>query len=368
MNVSQLAKKDFEKVSPETKISKIVSKMIGGSEALAVFDSNNFLGIISSSEIIERDYPMDTKARHLVRKNMPRIEDGFDISEAARIFLENNVKALPVFSKKEIIGLIYEKDLVRNADCIDKKKTTEDLSTVPEVVEKKENIGKARAILKDKNISRLPVVDENGKLVGILDISDFLKTVNPKESAGRKDNKGDIVPEHKLPVTTIMNDSPIFVEGNVPCRDAIEIFKKKDVSYLIITKEMEPMGIVTSKDILEMIASSEKGDGVYIQTTGLNHIEDSFEREKVDSVIEEYGKKIGKIYEGMEYFFIHIKSSHKKGEQSLYSVRARVSTAAGLYASSSSGWNIITAIEESMERLERQIIQDHQKMIENKKS
>src|SRR4030042_3448644 len=305
---------------------------------------------------------MDTKARHLVRKNMPRIEDGVEISEAARVCLENNVKAVPVFSKKEITGLLYEKDLVRNADCIDKKKTTEDISTVPEVIQKNENIGKARAIVKDKNISRLPVVDENGKLVGVVDISDFLKTVNPKESVGRKDMKGDVVPEHNLPVTTIMNDSPIYVEGNISCRDVIEIFKKKDSSYLIITKEMEPMGIVTSKDILEMIASSEKGDGVYIQTTGLNHIEDLFEREKVDSVIEEYGKKIGKIYEGIEYFFIHIKSSHKKGEQSLYSVRTRVSTAVGLYVSMSSGWSLITVVQEAMERLERQIIQDHQKM------
>lgn len=350
----------------ETKISKIVAKMIEGKEALAVFD-DDFVGIISSNEIIDRDYPMETKARHLVKKNLPKIEEKTGISEAAKIFLDNNIKAAPVFSGKNIIGLIYEKDLVRSLDCLENK-TTEDISTVPEIIEMNDNIGKARSILKEKNVSRLPVVDENGKLAGILDIVDFLKTVNPKESVGRKDSKGDVVPEYKLSVTTIMNSSPICVEGNIPCKDVVEIFKKRDCSYVIITREKEPMGIVTSKDILEMMASYEKGDGVYIQITGLNQVEDSFDREKVDSIIEEYARKIGKIYEGIEYFFIHIKSSRKEGEKSLYSIRARVSTSAGLYVSRSSGWNLVTAVEEAMERLERQVVQEHQKMVENKKA
>lgn len=368
MDVERLIRKDFPKVGPETKISEIVGKMLGGEDSVAVLDGHKFLGVISANEIIERDYSIETKARHLVRKNTTRIEDKVDDALAAKIFLESNVKAVPVFSKKKLVGLLYEKDLVRNTKCIEKKKTTEELATVPEVIEKNESIGKARKIVKENNISRLPVVDGEGKLVGMLDTLDFLKTINPKESLGKWDNVGEHMPEYRLPVTTIMNSSPVYVEGNVSCCDVIDLFKKRNSSYLIITREMEPMGIVTSKDILEMIASLEKGDGVYIQTTGLEEVEDSFDREKIDSVIEEYGKKIGKIYEGTEYFFVHIKSSQKKGEQRLYSIRARVSTAVGLYVSRSSGWNVITSVEEAMKHLEKQVTKDHEKIIESKRS
>lgn len=362
MDLTNIIRKDFVKVDLDTKISEIVGKMLEGEEAVVVCDGNDFIGIISANELIDRDYPIETKAKTLVRKNIPKMKGEIDFIKAAKMFLENGVKAIPVFSKNELIGLLYEKDFIRNPEYLkETNKTTTDIASVPEVVKKDDSIGKARTIIKENNVSRLPVVDEEGKLVGMIDIKDFLKTVNPKESVGRKDSIGDSVPESKLSVTTIMNSNPLFVEGKISCKKAIKLFKKHDTSYVLITKEKEPVGIITSKDILETIASLEKKEGVYVQITGLGEVEDSFDKDKIDAIIEENVKKIGKVYGGIEYLFLHIKSNQKKGKQKLYSIRTRILTPAGLYVSKSSGWNLITNVDEAFDRLERQIIEEHEK-------
>ncbi|UCG95329.1 MAG: CBS domain-containing protein [archaeon] len=361
MDLSELVRKDFLEVGPDAKISEVASHMIRGEEAVVVCDEN-FIGIISSNQLIDRDYPAETKTRTLVRKNIPRIEDDIGSAGVAKLFLENNVKAVPVFSKDKLAGLLYEKDFIRNSECLsDTKKTLEDIASVPDVIEKDESIGKARTVLKEKNISRLPVVDERGKLSGIIDIEDFLKTVNPREGMGRKDSAGDSVPEFKLPVTTIMDENPLVTEENITCSKIIKLFKKHNKSYIIMVRNKEPVGIVTSKDILELMASLESQKGVYVQINGLGETEDEFEKDKIDSMIIDSVQKIGKIHGPMEYFFVHIKSSQREGEQKLFSIRTRALTPVGLYVSKASGWNVITTTDEALDRLERQIIEDREK-------
>ena len=178
MDLTNIIRKDFVKVGLDTKISEIVGKMLEGEEAVVVCDGNDFIGIISANELIDRDYPIETKAKTLVRKNIPKMKGEIDFIKAAKMFLENGVKAIPVFSKNELIGLLYEKDFIRNPEYLkETKKTITDIASVPEVVKKDDSIGKARTIIKENNVSRLPVVDEEGKLVGIIDVLDFLKVV-----------------------------------------------------------------------------------------------------------------------------------------------------------------------------------------------
>ncbi len=369
MNVNNFLRKDFLKVGPDTKISEIAAKMMKGEEAAAVVDGSRFLGIISANNLIDRDYPAETKAKNLARKNVPKIEGDLDIFKLAKMFLENNIKAIPVLSGGKLLGLVFESDIVQNSEtCLsESNKTVKEIASMPVVISRDENIGKARTLTQENDINRLPVIDSEGRLEGVIDIEGFLKTVNPQESMGKKDSAGDYTPEYRLSVTTIMNRNPVTTVENINCNKIVKLFKKYNTSYVIITSDKKPVGIVTSKDILELVASLKKKEGVYVQISGLEEIEDSFERDKIDSLIEDSVKKIGKIYGGIEYLFLHIKSSQKEGEQKLYSIRTRILTPVGLYVSKSQGWNPIKTADEALERLERQVTEDHEKHRERPK-
>ena len=116
MELTNIIREDFVKFTPETKISEIVGEMINGEEAVAIFDENNFIGIISITDIITRDYPVETKAKNLVRRNVPKININADFINIAKVFLENNIKAVPVFEEEELKGLLYEKDDYQTKD------------------------------------------------------------------------------------------------------------------------------------------------------------------------------------------------------------------------------------------------------------
>ena len=53
--------------------------------------------------------------------------------------------------------------------------------SVPETINSETDIGKARLLMREKNISRLPVVDEKNNLSGVVTIFDLLKAVKPRE-------------------------------------------------------------------------------------------------------------------------------------------------------------------------------------------
>lgn len=365
----KIIRKDFPKTTPETELSKIVNIFSNGVEAIPVFKDKKYAGMISINNITKRDYPAKTKVKKLMRKNIPKANKKMDFIELCKLVLKNDIKALPVFENEEFLGLIYEKDLIRNSEKYLSKtnKNMEDIIAVPETIKKDKKIGKVRKVLREKNISRIPVVDEEERLVGIIDTVDFLKTINPEESLGREDFSGENLPEKELSITTIMDPSPTIIRRSASWKEVIKKMEDKDKSYVLITKEDKPVGIVTPKDILEIIISLEEVEGVYVQITGLKKVENFFDREKIDKMIKNFIQKIGKIYKEIEYMFVHIKTYQESGKDKRYSIRTRILIPLGLYVSKSSEWNAIASVNEALNKLEKQILKDHEKHKDRKK-
>jgi len=363
-NISKIIRSEFPKIEANTTVSEIISIFLDGFESVPVFDNKKFHGIVSINDLIIKDYDAKAKVGNIARKNIPKCKEDINFIEAAKLFLNNDIKAVPIFSGENLTGLLLEKDLIRNSKLIlsEVNKTTKDVANMPDIISINDTIGKARKLIRDNKISRIPVIDENRKLVGIVDSTDFLKTINPKNS-DKETIMGDAMPEHKLSITTIMDKIPLTVENHIPLKDAVELMEKHNKSYVLITSENEPIGIVTPKDILEVIASMEEKKGVYVQIAGLDNIENSFDKEKISKMIEDSIQKIGKMFDNLEYMFVHIKSQKNEGGDRLYSTRARISTPLGLFVSKASNWNPVGAINETLNKLERQIIEEREKRV-----
>ncbi|MCD6368055.1 MAG: CBS domain-containing protein [Candidatus Aenigmarchaeota archaeon] len=369
--MKEFLRKDFVKVDLDTRISEIVGKMLEGEEAVAVFDDEEFVGIISINKLIERDYPPETKAKSVVLKNIPKLNGDETFSEISRLFLESDVKALPVFSNGELEGMVFEHDIIKNSEeyLERSKKAVHDVLHEPITINKYETVGKARKIIRENNISRLPVIDKNGEFVGLIDATDFLKTIVHKDEIGTGDAAGEIIPEHEYPVTTILNPTPVTTKSLSSWKEALDIMRTHEKSYILLIEDKKPTGIITAKDILEVIASlEEERKGVYVQITGLGEVENSFDREKIDKMIESFVQKVGKMFDLIEYLFVHIKSFQTVGGDRMYVIRGRISTPEGLYTSRASSWNPISAVRESLDRLEIQILKDKEKQKDRRKA
>ena len=104
------------------------------------------------------------------------------ISTTELLMLRKNVNGLPVVDKnthKKLVGIITQRDirLARFAMSLESPYTqVKDLMTYDPYVVKMDNTLKdALSIMFEKNVERLPVVNDNNELVGLVLIKDILK-------------------------------------------------------------------------------------------------------------------------------------------------------------------------------------------------
>ncbi|MFX1317249.1 MAG: CBS domain-containing protein [Promethearchaeota archaeon] len=126
----------------------------------------------------------ETKVSEIMIYNPLYITPGEKISATELLMLRKNIGGLPVVKDsigKKLVGIITQRDirLARFAMSLESpNKTVKDLMTPePFVIKKDTTIKNALDLMFDKNIERLPVVNERNELIGLLLQNHILKSL-----------------------------------------------------------------------------------------------------------------------------------------------------------------------------------------------
>ena len=100
--------------------------------------------------------------------------------DAARIMCENHIGCIPVCDDtKKVVGIVTDRDIVlRAVACNKTTKTTpvsEIMTTDVYTCKSEDDITQAQNIMAKNQIRRIPITDNNCKLVGILTMGDLAK-------------------------------------------------------------------------------------------------------------------------------------------------------------------------------------------------
>ncbi len=151
-------------------------------------------------------------------------------------------------------------------------KTVSDvMSRDPILVRRETPLQEAIQILAEKRISGLPVVDDTGKLLGIISETDLMwqeTGVTPPayimilDSIIYLKNPATYDRElHKVlgqTVGEVMSKNPVTVFGDKPLREAAKIMNERDVHRLpVLDNEGKVIGILTRGDIIRAMAASQ---------------------------------------------------------------------------------------------------------------
>jgi IMP dehydrogenase len=117
------------------------------------------------------------------------LHDDATIDDALRIMRENKIGGIPVVDvNRKLVGILTNRDLRFETDYRKKVKevmTSENLITAPEGTD----LTKAKKILSQYKIEKLPVVNKSGQLVGLITYRDILQLTSfpnaVKDSFGR---------------------------------------------------------------------------------------------------------------------------------------------------------------------------------------
>ena len=113
---------------------------------------------------------MDAKE---IMRNVISIESKKSIKDAAKIMSKKNIGSLVVHDKDKLVGIITEKDIIKNLDKSSSSKISTIMSKKVITLDEDDSIDEIARVMTKCNVKRIPI--KNGKkLVGIITATDIL--------------------------------------------------------------------------------------------------------------------------------------------------------------------------------------------------
>jgi CBS domain-containing protein len=182
--------------------------------------------------------------------------------DAAQIMGEKHIGSLVVVKYKTPVGIITERDLLRavvdNGIALEKdwlaggasikeEKVETNMSYPLMMISIESSVKEAAQKMIEKRIRRL-AVSENGKTVGIVTAADLIRCL-PE------------TPETMNPwsdVDYFMSKGLITVDSETPVDSVAKLMGEKSVGSIIITRQGEPIGIFTERDLLTKFLAKDQ--------------------------------------------------------------------------------------------------------------
>lgn len=115
-------------------------------------------------------------------------------------------------------------------------------------VKEEDSLLQARNSMKKNQIRHLPVLNDEGKLVGIITFSDIMGYTPSQAISMNFWEMMDIISRKK--VKDAMTIAPATVIPDMPIEDVATLFREEKVGMLPVIEENQLVGIITDTDIL----------------------------------------------------------------------------------------------------------------------
>lgn len=357
----------FQKISIDAPLSEAIGIFEKEDpDLILVFDGNLYKGVLTQDLIIRSHLKWDpTKAKvRDVYKPAPVIKPDEDLSKAAKLMLEVDLRSLPVGeSKAEIIGVISDMALLERVsqEAFGKEKVEAHMTRDVITLTPEDTVAKALATMRDHAISRIPVVNEEGKLEGLVTLHDLIiRFIKPRFKAQYGEVAGEKIPPFSMQLRDVMIRGVITILPDKRVREAVEIMKDNNIDGLVVVnEENKVVGILTVKDLLLPISKmTEKEARFYLQLAGDAHILSDFTRERIISDIRKFVDGYEDILgqEGIIYLYIRRFREKFRGVH-LYQARMRIVTDRGVFVATGETWGAIQAVHDALRAVERQLLQ-----------
>jgi CBS domain-containing protein len=138
--------------------------------------------------------------------------------------------------KQELVNIWMTKNVI----------TADPTTTLPE----------AHQIMMENNIRRLPVVEKNGRLLGIVTLGD-IRGAQPSEATSLSVWEMNYLLA-KLKLKEIMTRDPVTIEPDATIGEAARLMLENKVSGLpVVDSDHKVIGVITESDIFSMVVLHE---------------------------------------------------------------------------------------------------------------
>ncbi len=359
MDISTIARTDYYEIESEERLGKARSMFEEHNpKGIVVTEAGEYEGVITQKQLLQSHIEDHTKVATLT-KPAPRIQRDDDVRDVARSLVEGGTKVAPVFEDGTLWGIVDEdmilEGVLDNLDALTVEQIyTEDPISVPE----DGTLGRVINLMREHGISRLPVVNDDGFLTGVVtthDVVDFVTRNMDKPTQG--DRGGDNDRMLDLPVYDVMNSPAETISLSDTVEEAVRKMFEKDYAGLVVTPEDDDRvvgGIITKTDVLRALTFTEE-DHMDVQITNVSLL-DTISRQDIRESIEEITSK----YRDMQVRHAHVRfHEHKEKLRGtpLIQAKIRLRTNRGQVAGSGEGYGAAQAFNVARDTLERNVLE-----------
>lgn len=130
---------------------------------------------------------MTAAVENLMSRKVVTIEATASVFDATREIMDRDIGCVLVLREKKIVGIVTKGDILREAVMkrLDPSQLNiERIMTQPVLtIEPTRTLAEASTLMSEENLTKLPVVDKSGSLVGIITSSDIMRRSRPKKLA-----------------------------------------------------------------------------------------------------------------------------------------------------------------------------------------
>lgn len=274
-----LKKSKIIKVSPNDTLSSALGKLKSSHDAAFVFDGNDkFLGVINPYYTLIKSsaYDGNTKVERALF-HPPHISTKDPLTRIVKLMNESKIHYLPVFddmdrfvgitSARRILAFMQQLDVVQKT--IGHMSHTQKGTVI--TVKLTDPISKAQTLFKEYKTSKIVVVDANNRLKGILSHYDLIPYILAPGSKSHEKSRGESRSFKDTPIKNYAKTTVLTLSEKNTVFEAIEQILSKEIgSIILVNTESHPVGIVTTRDIFDLLRTDNKRKRVKITTKNLS--------------------------------------------------------------------------------------------------
>ncbi len=266
-------------VTPAAEAEMIISKaeeMV--KDGIVTVQDLNVISYKSRSLLI----PRQTRVRDIMTPAPKKVSIDTSLDEVARLLLSSTFTGLPVVDEGDRpVGVISQGDLIykagmpirlgllaesgqeRVSSVLEalKPRTAKEVMTKPAVVIGQDDlVTDAVSLMLKKQVKRLPVVNADGKLVGVLSRLDVFHTTLRECPDWQAFQKQKVAVDHLQFVSDIMRRDTSTVFPDTPVEEVIRLIDCNDIQRVcVVDREGNFLGLISDRDLLTAFSGSHPG-------------------------------------------------------------------------------------------------------------
>jgi CBS domain-containing protein len=218
-------------------------------DSLPVLDNGRVAGMVTLQDIINiSSTRSDVTVNGYMRLDVPTLEPDTDLPRAAALIIRTDTGRIPVVDgNKRLVGLLSIKDIFKGLPELDlpDEPVSKYMTKKVVVCQPEDPLSRVWVNMKDYGFSGFPVVRSDQEVIGMITREDIMK-----RGYARIERESERGGRMSTTVQKIMSTPAFTVSENDSMIKAARVFLERDIGRIPVVKDGKLVGIIDRYDII----------------------------------------------------------------------------------------------------------------------